>query len=163
MAFGRVGILTAHQGLINTNITIAIDNLPYQITIVEDIFESSRLSPVMARNDFDFHPSTQWNINGDDFGSNGDDVDDFGEYEVDTEGDIDDIPLLEASMELQAYLVEGESTPETVVENLFHTLSNNIINGKTKSGSQSSPDSRHLSPTQLQEKKPTQTSPIQPI
>nr|KAJ0219330.1 hypothetical protein LSAT_V11C300114670 [Lactuca sativa] len=86
------------------------------ITIVEDIFESSRLSPVMARNDFDFHPSTQWNINGDDFGSNGDDVDDFGEYEVDTEGDIDDIPLLEASMELQAYLVEGESTPETTMD-----------------------------------------------
>nr|KAJ0206447.1 hypothetical protein LSAT_V11C500256130 [Lactuca sativa] len=119
MAFGRVGILTSHPGLINMNITIEVDNLPYQITIVEDIFESSRLSPVLARNDFEFHPSTLWNVNDDDLGSVGDDVDDFGDYEVDGDGDIDDIPTPAASLELHAYLAEGESTPQspqTVVE-----------------------------------------------
>nr|KAJ0194540.1 hypothetical protein LSAT_V11C800440180 [Lactuca sativa] len=92
MEFGRVGLLTSHKGLINTNIIIAVDNLPYQITIVEDIFESTRLR------------------------SFNEDVDDFGEYEVEADGDIDDIPIPAAPPELQAYSAERESTPETDVE-----------------------------------------------
>lgn len=111
MSFGRVGILTSHQGLINMNITIVVDNHPNQITIMEDISESTTLSLVLARNEFDFHPSTKWNINDEDFGLIGDDVDDFGEYEVDADGYIDGIPLPAAPPELQAYSTEGESTP----------------------------------------------------
>nr|KAJ0218832.1 hypothetical protein LSAT_V11C300154990 [Lactuca sativa] len=119
MAFGRVGILTSHPGLINKNITIVVDNLPYRITIMEDIFESSRLSPVLARNDFEFYPSTLWNVNDDDLGSVGEDIDDIGDYEIDEDGEIDGIPIPAASPELNAYQAEGESiplSPQTVVE-----------------------------------------------
>ncbi|CAI9301543.1 unnamed protein product [Lactuca saligna] len=113
-------------GLINMNITIAVDSLPYQITIMEDIFESSRLSPVPARNNFEFYPSTLWNVNDDDLGSVGEDVDDIRDYEIDADGDIDGIPIPAASAELHAYQAEGESTPQspqTVVEESFpHTI-----------------------------------------
>ncbi|CAI9303048.1 unnamed protein product [Lactuca saligna] len=52
MAFGRVGILTSHLGIISSTITILVDGMPYTINITEDIFESLKLSPVLAANDF---------------------------------------------------------------------------------------------------------------
>nr|KAJ0187389.1 hypothetical protein LSAT_V11C900461260 [Lactuca sativa] len=52
LAFGRVGILTAHPGIISSSIKITVDGRPYLINIMEDIFESLKLSPVLAANDF---------------------------------------------------------------------------------------------------------------
>ncbi|XP_023763922.1 uncharacterized protein LOC111912416 [Lactuca sativa] len=52
LAFGRVGILTSHPGIISSSIKILVDGKPYQINILEDIFESIKLSLVLAANDF---------------------------------------------------------------------------------------------------------------
>ncbi|CAI9276846.1 unnamed protein product [Lactuca saligna] len=52
LAFGRVGILTSHPGIISTAIKISVDGRNYTINIMEDIFESLKLSPVLAVNDF---------------------------------------------------------------------------------------------------------------
>ncbi|CAI9287916.1 unnamed protein product [Lactuca saligna] len=52
LAFGRFGILTNHFGIISSSITISVDEMPYQINIMEDIFESLNLSSVLTSNDF---------------------------------------------------------------------------------------------------------------
>ncbi|CAI9263272.1 unnamed protein product [Lactuca saligna] len=52
MAFGRVGILTSHPNLINQSITISVDESPFSITVLEDLLESTRLSPAVASNEF---------------------------------------------------------------------------------------------------------------
>ncbi|KAL4585390.1 hypothetical protein LXL04_010009 [Taraxacum kok-saghyz] len=51
LAFGRVGILTTHPGLVSQTIVVTIDNQQYNITAIEDTIESTRLSPVVASND----------------------------------------------------------------------------------------------------------------
>nr|KAJ0195447.1 hypothetical protein LSAT_V11C700350330 [Lactuca sativa] len=58
LAFERVGIITSHPGLINTAITIMVDGRPFVINIMEDLFESLKLSPVLAANDY--YPNTTW-------------------------------------------------------------------------------------------------------
>ncbi|XP_052623626.1 uncharacterized protein LOC128128921 [Lactuca sativa] len=58
LAFGRVGIITSHPGLIDTAITIMVDGRPFVINIMEDLFESLKLSPVLATNDY--YPNTTW-------------------------------------------------------------------------------------------------------
>nr|KAJ0210611.1 hypothetical protein LSAT_V11C400216830 [Lactuca sativa] len=62
MAFGRVGILTSHPQLINQSITISVDESPFSITVLEDLLESTRLSPVVASNEFALNPnpSPKW-------------------------------------------------------------------------------------------------------
>ncbi|KAL4570415.1 hypothetical protein LXL04_026067 [Taraxacum kok-saghyz] len=51
LAFGKVGILTTHPGLVSQTIVVTIDNQQYNITAIEDTLESTRLSPVVASND----------------------------------------------------------------------------------------------------------------
>ncbi|CAI9299573.1 unnamed protein product [Lactuca saligna] len=52
LAFGRVGILTSHPGIISSSIKIMVDGKSYQINVMEDIFESLKLSMVLAANEF---------------------------------------------------------------------------------------------------------------
>nr|KAJ0214368.1 hypothetical protein LSAT_V11C400167170 [Lactuca sativa] len=52
LAFGRVGILTSHPGIVSSAITISVDGIPYKINVMEDIFESLKLILVLAANDF---------------------------------------------------------------------------------------------------------------
>ncbi|CAI9291854.1 unnamed protein product [Lactuca saligna] len=52
LPFGRVGILTTHPGTISSSIKIMVDGKPYLINIMEDTFESLKLNPVLAVNDF---------------------------------------------------------------------------------------------------------------
>ncbi|CAI9281436.1 unnamed protein product [Lactuca saligna] len=52
LALGRVGIVTSHPGINGTSPTIFVDGRPYLINIMEDIFESLKLNPVLASNDF---------------------------------------------------------------------------------------------------------------
>ncbi|CAI9264957.1 unnamed protein product [Lactuca saligna] len=58
MVFGRVGILTSHPNLINQSITISVDESPFSITVLEDLLESTRLSPVVASNEFALSPNS---------------------------------------------------------------------------------------------------------
>ncbi|KAI3501118.1 hypothetical protein L1887_28977 [Cichorium endivia] len=53
MAYGRVGILTENPGLISCAITINVDDALYTINVMEDIFESNRLNPMLACNDIE--------------------------------------------------------------------------------------------------------------
>ncbi|CAI9294500.1 unnamed protein product [Lactuca saligna] len=59
LAFGRVGILASHLGSISSFITIMVDGTPYMINVMEDIFESLKLSPVLGANDF-YQKMTWW-------------------------------------------------------------------------------------------------------
>nr|KAJ0222676.1 hypothetical protein LSAT_V11C200055730 [Lactuca sativa] len=68
LAFGRVGILTSHPEIISSSIKIMVDGKPYQINIMEDIFESLKLSPVLAANDF-YQKMSWWDE--DSIGENG--------------------------------------------------------------------------------------------
>lgn len=68
LAFGRVGILTSHPGIISSSIKILVDGKPYQINIMEDIFKSLKLSPVLAANDF-YQKMSWWDE--DSIGENG--------------------------------------------------------------------------------------------
>ncbi|CAI9276621.1 unnamed protein product [Lactuca saligna] len=68
LAFGRVGILTSHPGIISSSIKILVDGKPFQINILEDIFESRKLSPVLAANDF-YQKMSWWDE--DSIGENG--------------------------------------------------------------------------------------------
>nr|KAJ0206798.1 hypothetical protein LSAT_V11C500242850 [Lactuca sativa] len=52
LAFGRVGILTSHPDIVSSSITILVDGIPCKINVMEYIFESLKLSPVLAANDF---------------------------------------------------------------------------------------------------------------
>ncbi|CAI9267631.1 unnamed protein product [Lactuca saligna] len=51
LAFRRVEILTSQLGIISSSITILVDGKPYQINVMEDIFESLKLSLMLAAND----------------------------------------------------------------------------------------------------------------
>ncbi|KAI3508827.1 hypothetical protein L1887_23845 [Cichorium endivia] len=53
MAFGRVGILTDHPGLISSADRITVDDKMYVINVIEDLFESNRLNPMLACNDIE--------------------------------------------------------------------------------------------------------------
>ncbi|KAI3519771.1 hypothetical protein L1887_08987 [Cichorium endivia] len=53
MAYGRVGNLTDNQGLISSDITIVVDDSLYTINVLEDVFESNRLNPMLACDDVD--------------------------------------------------------------------------------------------------------------
>ncbi|KAI3698729.1 hypothetical protein L2E82_42505 [Cichorium intybus] len=53
MAYGRVGILTENSGLISYAVTITVDDVLYTINVMEDIFESNRLNPMLACNDIE--------------------------------------------------------------------------------------------------------------
>ncbi|KAI3739751.1 hypothetical protein L2E82_30162 [Cichorium intybus] len=53
MAFGRVGILTDHPGLISSTVNINVDDKLYPINGIEDLFESNRLNPMLACNDIE--------------------------------------------------------------------------------------------------------------
>ncbi|CAI9300080.1 unnamed protein product [Lactuca saligna] len=77
LAFGRVGIFTTHPGLISTSIKILVDGINYDINIMEDLFESLKLSPVLASNDYS--PNLAWWNDG-----NGDSLmqSDDGEYSM---------------------------------------------------------------------------------
>nr|KAJ0193392.1 hypothetical protein LSAT_V11C800414340 [Lactuca sativa] len=68
LAFRRVGILTSHPGIISSSIKIMVNGKPYQIHILEDIFESLKLSPVLAANDF-YQKMSWWDE--DSIGENG--------------------------------------------------------------------------------------------
>ncbi|KAI3780732.1 hypothetical protein L2E82_10720 [Cichorium intybus] len=48
LAFGRIGILTDHSGLISTSLSIIVDGVKYKINVLEDVFESNRLNPMLA-------------------------------------------------------------------------------------------------------------------
>ncbi|KAI3764635.1 hypothetical protein L2E82_14646 [Cichorium intybus] len=74
LAFGRVGILTDFPGLISTSIIITVDDIKYSINIMEDLFESNRLNPMLACNDIgseyehgDWHDWRSENLESDDF------------------------------------------------------------------------------------------------
>lgn len=58
LAFGRVGILTSHPGLISSSIPVFVDGIHFEINVMEDIFESIKLIPVLASNDFHY---SKWN------------------------------------------------------------------------------------------------------
>ncbi|KAI3740321.1 hypothetical protein L2E82_30749 [Cichorium intybus] len=53
MAYGHVGILTENSGLISCAVTITVDDVLYTINVMEDIFESNRLNPMLACNDIE--------------------------------------------------------------------------------------------------------------
>ncbi|KAI3507928.1 hypothetical protein L1887_22925 [Cichorium endivia] len=53
MAFGRVGILTDYPGLISSSVNISVDEKIYSINVIEDLFESNRLNPMLACNDIE--------------------------------------------------------------------------------------------------------------
>ncbi|CAI9298101.1 unnamed protein product [Lactuca saligna] len=60
LAFRRVGILTSHHGLINFSITVFVDGIRFEINVMEDIFESIKLIPVLASNDFHYSNGNWW-------------------------------------------------------------------------------------------------------
>nr|KAJ0189013.1 hypothetical protein LSAT_V11C800402950 [Lactuca sativa] len=64
LAFGRVGILTSHPGLISSSIPVFVDGIHFEINIMEDIFESIKLSPVLASNDFHYSKWNWWDDGG---------------------------------------------------------------------------------------------------
>lgn len=68
LAFRKVGILTSHPGIISSSIKILVDGKSYQINVMEDIFESLKLSPVLAANDF-YQRRSWWDE--DNIGENG--------------------------------------------------------------------------------------------
>ncbi|CAH1422868.1 unnamed protein product [Lactuca virosa] len=67
LAFERVGIVITYRGLINTGILILVDGMPYLINVMEDLFESLKISPVLAANDY--YPNMAW-LNEGDVGNN---------------------------------------------------------------------------------------------
>ncbi|KAI3508665.1 hypothetical protein L1887_23674 [Cichorium endivia] len=48
LAFGRIGILTDHLGIISTSINIVVDGEQYKFNVIEDVFESNRLNLMLA-------------------------------------------------------------------------------------------------------------------
>ncbi|CAI9278424.1 unnamed protein product [Lactuca saligna] len=59
LAFGRVGILTSHPGLISLSIPVYVDGIRLEINVMEDVFESLKLSLVLESNDFQY-PNGNW-------------------------------------------------------------------------------------------------------
>lgn len=55
LAFGRIGILTDHPGIISTSTTIIVDGESYRLNVLEDVFESNRLNPMLASIDVTDH------------------------------------------------------------------------------------------------------------
>ncbi|CAI9270111.1 unnamed protein product [Lactuca saligna] len=63
LTFGRVGTIASHPGLINSSISVFVDGIRFEINVMEDIFESIKLNPVLAFNDF-HHSNGNWWADG---------------------------------------------------------------------------------------------------